>query len=169
LNQAERAMNATKRSPGHRVPVYEVRLVQTRKALRLAEDCLLEPSRSARALHALIGRTDREHLACLFVNGMHRVTGAHIAAIGGQNLIGTVDVRVILRAALAACSSGIVLGHNHPSGNPSPSAEDFATTANIMRAANVIGIPVLDHVIVTRDELRYYSMFSRGTLPNVST
>jgi hypothetical protein len=38
-----------------------------------------------------------------------------------------------------------------------------------MRAANVIGIPVLDHVLVTRDELWYYSMFFRGTLPNVST
>jgi DNA repair protein RadC len=36
-----------------------------------------------------------------------------------------------------------------------------------MRAANIIGIPILDHVIVTRDEFAYYSMFSQGTLPNV--
>jgi DNA repair protein RadC len=69
---------------------------------------------AARALYALIGLTDREHFACLFLNGNHCVTGAHIAAIGGQHAIGGIDVRVILRAALAACASAIVLGHYVP-------------------------------------------------------
>jgi DNA repair protein RadC len=52
-------------------------------------------------------------------------------------------------------------------GNAHPSQEDIATTARIMRAANIIQIPVLDHVIVARDALVYHSMFVRGTLPNV--
>jgi DNA repair protein RadC len=161
-------MNPSKRSrspASHEIPLYEVRLVQA-GVLKLAENCLFEPSRCARALHALIGLTDREHLACLFVNPRHHVTGAHIAAIGGQHTIATVDVRVILRAALVACASGLVLGHNHPAGDPTPSNEDLLTTANIMRAANTIGIRVLDHLIVTCDELRYYSMYSAGTLPS---
>lgn len=170
LHPGRMVMNATPRSriPLHRIPVYEVRLVQARRALRLSEDCVDDSRTAARALHALIGLTDREHFACLFVNGNHCIAGAHIAAIGGQHAIVGIDVRVILRAALAACTSAIVLGHNHPSGNPTPSHDDFTTTARIMRAANAIAIPVVDHVIVTRDEAKYHSMYASGTLPEVS-
>jgi DNA repair protein RadC len=162
-------MNAPKspRPPTHAIPVYEVRLVQSRRPLRLAEECIADGRTSARVLHAFIGLTDREHLACLFVNGQNRVTGAHVVAIGGQHRISDVDVRVILRAALAACSAAIILGHCHPSGDPTPSGEDLTTTAKIMRACDVLGIPVLDHVIVTRDPSRYHSMVDRGTLPRL--
>ncbi|MGO9835091.1 MAG: JAB domain-containing protein, partial [Polyangiaceae bacterium] len=69
---------------------------------------------SARALHALIALTDREHFAALFVNGNHHVTGAHIVAIGAQHAIASIDVRAIFRAALAACASALVLGHSVP-------------------------------------------------------
>jgi len=155
-------------SSKYHVPVYEVRLVQSRRPLRLAEECVADPRSAARALHALIGLTDREHFACLFVNSRHHVTGAHIAAIGAQHAISTIDVRVVLRAALAACATAIILGHNHPSGDASPSVEDIATTETIMRAANVLTIPVLDHIIVTRDEHRYHSMLDSGVLPKVS-
>jgi DNA repair protein RadC len=58
---------------------------------------------------------DRDHLAALFVNGTHQITGAHVIAVGAQHGIGAVDVRVVFRAALAACANAIVLGHNHPS------------------------------------------------------
>jgi hypothetical protein len=59
-------------------------------------------------------------------------------------------------------------GHNHPSGDPSPSPEDVATTAGLMTAGKVLGIPVVDHVIVTREPGRWHSMATRGTLPRAS-
>lgn len=151
----------------HRIPVYDVRLVQSRKPLRLAETSLDHSGSTARALHALIGLTDREHFACLFVNARNDIVGAHIAAVGAQHAIGAIDPRAILRTALAACASAMVIGHNHPSGDPTPSPQDLATTANLMQAANIIGIPVLDHVIVTRYPGRHHSMFDHGTLPRV--
>jgi len=154
-------------STKYQVPVYEVRLVQSRRPLRLAEECLADPRSAARALHALIGLTDREQFACLFVNARHHVTGAHVAAIGAQHTISNIDVRVVLRAGLAACATAMILGHCHPSGDPSPSRDDIATTEAIMRAASIITIPVLDHIIVTRDEHRYHSMLDSGTLPKV--
>jgi DNA repair protein RadC len=150
-----------------KIPVYEVRLVQSRRPLRLAETTLADSSTSARALHALIALTDREHFAALFVNGNHQITGAHIIAIGAQHTIASIDVRALFRAALAACASALVLGHNHFSGDPTPSPEDLTTTANIMRAAKILCVPVLDHVIVTRQGRRYHSMFDRGTLPRI--
>jgi len=159
-------MNATKTSL-QKVPVYEVRLVQSRRPLRLAETTLTDAQTSARALHALIALTDREHFAALFVNGHHQVTGAHIVAIGAQHTIASIDLRALFRAALAACSSAVVLGHNHPSGDPAPSPEDIVTTKHIMLAGKILCIPVVDHVIVTRNVDRYHSMFERGTLPAV--
>jgi DNA repair protein RadC len=142
-----------------------VRLVQSRRPLRLAESCINSSLTAAKAFHALIGLTDREHFACLFVDGQHHVTGAHIVAIGAQHCIATVDVRVLLRAALAGCATALILGHNHPSGDPSPSEPDITTTAAILHAAKTIAIPILDHVIVTRNPHRYHSMLDRGTLP----
>jgi DNA repair protein RadC len=144
-----------------------VRLVQSRRPLRLAETILSNAGISARALHALISLTDREHFAALFVNGQHQVTGAHVVAIGAQHMIASVDLRALFRAALAACASAVILGHNHPSGDPSPSPEDIATTKHIALAGKILSVPVLDHVIVTRNPLRYHSMFEKGTLPGI--
>jgi RadC-like JAB domain len=100
----------------HRIPVYDVRLVQSRHPLMLPLPYRLadNPDASAQAFHTLIGLTDREHLACLFVNAQHEINGAHVAAMGGQSRINAIDARVIFRAALAACAAGIVLGHYVP-------------------------------------------------------
>jgi DNA repair protein RadC len=151
----------------YRIRVYDVRLVQSRRPFMLNTRFASDSKTAATAFQSLIAMTDREHLACLFLNGNHEITGAHIVAIGAQNRIGGVDPRVIFRAAFLACAAAIVLGHNHPSGDPSPSADDIRTTENIMRGAAVLGIPVVDHIIVTREPGRYHSMCDRGILPKV--
>lgn len=148
-----------------KIPVYEVRLVRSRRPLRLAEATVSDGELAARTMHALIGLTDREHFAALFLNGLHHVTGAHVIAVGGQHGIGTIEARTVFRAAITACASGVVLGHNHPSGDPTPSQEDIATTARLMTAGRVLGIAIVDHIIVTRDARKFHSMLSRGTLP----
>ena len=147
-----------------KLPVYEVRLRRSRRCLRLAEASLPDAPHAARALHALIGLTDREHFAVLFVNGQHRVTGTHIVAIGGQHGI-NIEARTVFRAAISACASAIILGHNHPSGDPTPSAEDIAMTAKLLPASDMLGLPILDHLIVTASPHRWYSMASRGDGP----
>jgi DNA repair protein RadC len=157
--------STTRRATLQKVPVYEVRLVQARRSLKLAEATVSDAELAGRTMHAMLGLTDREHFAALFLNGVHQVTGAHVIAIGGQHGIGTIEARTVFRAAIAACASGVILGHNHPSGDPSPSAEDIATTAKLMAAGKLLGIPVVDHIIVTRDSRRWHSMSSRGTLP----
>jgi DNA repair protein RadC len=150
----------------HKVPVYEVRLVRARRPLRIAEPMVSDGQLAAKTMHAMLGLTDREHLAVLFLNGRHQVTGAHVVAIGGQHGIGTIEPRTLFRAAIAACASALVLGHNHPSGDPTPSSQDLSTTAAMMKAGLILGIPILDHVIVTRDSHRWHSMLDRGTLPD---
>ena len=68
--------------------------------------------------------------------------------MGGKNSL-SVTAREVLRPALIAGAPAIIMGHNHPSGDVSPSSADLEMTRSVVAAADVIGIPVLDHVIVT--------------------
>jgi hypothetical protein len=109
-------MKTTRAPKLQKVPVYEVRLVKARRCLRVAEPTVSDPELAARVLHAMLGLTDREHFAALFLSGNHQVTGAHVVAIGGQHGIGTIEARTVFRAAIAACAAGLIVSHNHPSG-----------------------------------------------------
>jgi len=62
------------------------------------------------------------------------------------------SARALWRGAIIATARAIIVGHNHPSGDPTPSSEDLAMTLDLVRAGNVIGIMVLDHIVVTRNE-----------------
>jgi DNA repair protein RadC len=75
--------------------------------------------------------------------------------------VGSVDTSVVhprevFRAAATAGAAAIVLFHNHPSGDPTPSTDDVVLTQRLVRAGDLMGIQVLDHVIVA--ESRYHSM-----------
>lgn len=73
-----------------------------------------------------------------------------------------VHPREVFRAAIAEAAAGIIVVHNHPSGDPTPSPEDRAITGQLVAAGAVIGIPVLDHVIVAGD--RWMSFATQGLL-----
>ena len=74
------------------------------------------------------------------------------------------DIRLILKVALNALSSGIALCHNHPSGNPQPSPQDDEFTFRVKKAAQIVGIPLLDHVILC--DHTYYSYADENRLNN---
>ena len=73
-----------------------------------------------------------------------------------------VHPREVFRPAIAEAAAGVFLVHNHPSGDPSPSPEDRAVTAELVAAGGLLGIPVLDHVIVAGD--RWVSFAMQGLL-----
>jgi len=128
------------------------------KTLRLAEPKASDRSEALRVLQGMLSDADREQFVAVFLDGHHNVTGAHVVAIGGQHGIGTIEARTVFRAAISACASAIIVGHNHPSGDPTPSAEDIACTRALVEAGKVLGIPILDHLIVTRDVNRWRSI-----------
>lgn len=97
----------------------------------------------------------------------------HVLHLNSQNEIlrdlmvtrGTLDAslvhpREVFRAAIAEAAASVILVHNHPSGEPAPSPEDRAVTAQLRTAGEVVGIEVLDHVIV--GEGRYVSFVEAG-------
>ena len=73
-----------------------------------------------------------------------------------------VHPREVFRAAIAEAAAGIILVHNHPSGDPTPSADDQAVTRQLVAAGELLDLPVYDHVIIAGD--RFTSFATRGLL-----
>lgn len=90
----------------------------------------------------------------LCVNNQNEPTG--FAKIGQGGVTGVVvDIRIISKVAIDSLATGIILAHNHPSGNKMPSKEDQQLTERIKKAMDIFGIRFLDHLIITTDD--YYS------------
>jgi DNA repair protein RadC len=120
------------------------------------------PETVAVSFTARIGMLDHEQMWVLSVDGRNRLRGSRRVAQGGQHGL-VVAARDILRAALSDAASGFVLVHNHPSGEPTPSPEDVEMTQAVAAAGDVVGVPLLDHVIVTPSGA-YASFLDAGLL-----
>ena len=102
-----------------------------------------------------------EQFKVLLLNRSNRVLGQYELSTGGTS--GTVvDLRLIFAAALKANASGIIMAHNHPSGNLAASQADRDITAKVKEAGRILEISVLDHLIITTEG--YYSFADEGIL-----
>lgn len=105
--------------------------------------------------------SDREAFVALYLSNSNKTIGFGICSIGGYTST-LIDVRILLKEALLASATGILICHNHPSGNLNPSAADLQITKKIKDSANIIDINLLDHLIITED--CYYSFADEGKL-----
>ncbi len=112
-----------------------------------------------------LGSLDHEELWVLALDGQNRLRAARRVASGGLHGM-FVAPRDPLRAALREGASGLVLVHNHPSGDPTPSSEDIRFTTAVAEAAQVVATPLLDHVIVAG--ARFVSLLERDLLPRTA-
>ena len=91
-----------------------------------------------------------EYFYIICLNRANQVLGFHQVSKGG--ISGTVtDVRVIFQVAIKTSSSGLILAHNHPSGNTQPSDADLKITRKIKEAGALLDISVLDHLVLTEE------------------
>lgn len=133
---------------------------------RQAAESLVKPAVSsssavAEYLRSVLQDETREIFVVIFLNRANRINGHHIISTGG--ITGTVaDPRIIMKKALEENATGIILSHNHPSGNINPSREDINLTKKIKEAASYLDISVLDHIIIGND--KYYSFADSGDL-----
>jgi hypothetical protein len=88
-----------------------------------------------------------ECLAVLLLNTRRRVKGHQLVTMGTMDTL-LVDARSVFRGAVIANAAAIVLGHNHPSGDASPSQADIKVTRDLIRAGQLLKIEVLDHIII---------------------
>jgi DNA repair protein RadC len=123
-----------------------------RLAVRAAEPGwrIRAPTDVGERLRPAMGQLEQEELRVLLLNTKNVVTGMVTVYLG--NLAGSsVRVGEVFRDAVRRQAAAIVVVHNHPSGDPSPSADDLRITADLAQAGRLLDIELLDHVVVARD------------------
>lgn len=97
---------------------------------------------------------DQEHFVLLALDHQGAITGCKVLFSGGMSA-SIVDFKIVFRVAILLGATRIVVAHNHPSGNPTPSPDDNNITRRLNAAGDLIGIPILDHIILGNG--RYWS------------
>ncbi|SNS06258.1 DNA repair protein radc [Belliella buryatensis] len=104
----------------------------------------------------------REEFVVLYLNRAGKVFGYHKAFQGGVASV-VCDPKIILGVALKSLASGMILAHNHPSGNLNPSEADISLTKKIRTACKELDIELMDHLILAPDGV-YYSFADEGKI-----
>lgn len=128
----------------------------------VARPRLSSPRELAAYLLPLYGSSAVEQFGIVMLDSKHRLIRVKLVSTGSLDAT-IVHPREVFREAAAASAAVIVLFHNHPSGDPTPSPDDVALTARMVGAGAVMGIDVVDHLILA--DQRYYSLLESGRLP----
>ena len=136
-----------------------------RRALISSAD-LREPvtnaASAARLLGPGLGNLADEELHGLFLDRRRRVVGRR-RLTRGSDAFTVVDPRQIYRDAIGCSAAAVILAHNHPSGDPTPSDQDRDITRRVAHAGRVLGVPLLDHLVIAGS--RHVSLADAGELP----
>jgi len=140
-------------------PVIHLEIV--RDASVKVPRCIRTPSHVSDLLMEHYGSNDREVLVVIHVDTRMKILSVEPIAVGGLN-ISYVNMRELFKGAIVANASSIILAHNHPSGDATPSPEDVSLTRKVKEAGKILGIEVLDHVIVGYNS--FTSLYERGLI-----
>jgi DNA repair protein RadC len=119
------------------------------------------PSDVANLLMEEMRYFDREHFCVLYLDRKARLIASENVSIGGLHSA-SVHPREVFKSAIKRSCASVILVHNHPSGDPEPSAEDIQLTRRLVEAGNLLGIEVCDHVVIGNG--RYRSLKANGLM-----
>ena len=132
-----------------------IRLVKERPLL--SEEQLTSPEKVAMVVGDYIRDMDREALCVINFNSKLQPLNFNLVSIGAIDTT-IASPREILKSAILSNAANMMILHNHPSNILEPSKEDIRTTAKLVDICNLVGIPLLDHIIVGPDKGRYFSL-----------
>lgn len=140
------------------IAIGEVTLRYTRRKVKITSEsitCSQDAERVIRKIYPKGTIEHREIMFALFLSRSNKLMG--YAQISSGGLTGTVcDPKIIFQYALQTNASGIILAHNHPSGNLQPSQADIQITEKVREAGKLLDIALLDHLILTGEG--FYSL-----------
>lgn len=125
-------------------------------ARRRAPSQITRPEQVAEYLRRRVRDDTREHFVAIYLDGRHRPIADRIVSIGTATA-SLVHPREVFQPAVALGACALLIGHNHPSGDPAPSAEDLDVTRRLAEAGRLLGIALLDHVVWERGR-RFHSI-----------
>lgn len=126
--------------------IYSVSAIRHRRR-RNPPPSVRSPEEVLRLVQPLVRDADREHFYCVHLTARNTVLEVTLVSVGTVNA-SLVHPREVFKRAIALSAASIIVAHNHPSGDPAPSADDLDITSRLARAGEVLGIEVLDHVIL---------------------
>jgi DNA repair protein RadC len=137
--------------------IGETKAIQVKAAFELArrvserprdkKPVIGAPAEAAAELRARLQHQDREHFCALLLNTKNALIRVSDVSKGSLNA-SIVEPREVFKDAIAASAASMILAHNHPSGDPTPSSEDIAITKRLVKAGELLNIAVLDHIIL---------------------
>ena len=143
------------------IPLYSCSLVRDAN-VKTKTKIMAGGREAADIFRAVIGDADREHFCVAALDARRKVIGVQIVSVGTLSA-SLVHPREVFKPAILLNAAAVVVCHNHPSGDPSPSAEDRECTRRLQRAGELLGIPLADHVIIGA-EASYFSFREGGIL-----
>ena len=126
---------------------------------------ITSPEAAADVLLPVLDGLDREHCLTLNLDTKHRLVAATTVSVGSVDHT-FMSPREVFRDALLHGASALVIAHNHPSGDAEPSRDDQLITRRLVRAGELVGVELLDHIVIGHE--RWVSLARRGALTNES-
>jgi len=142
-----------------RVQVVRVEMVKERVA-SFATNRVTNPLDAAGILEDFLAGADREYFVAMCLDSKNKVNAINVVTVGTLNA-SLVHPREVFKPAILSNAAAVILGHNHPSGDPTPSREDVEIVKRLVEAGRILGIEVLDSLVIG-DGGRFVSMKERG-------
>ena len=155
-NSLEALVSVPLEALAHTKGVGPAKAIQLKAAFELArrlseprdkQPTVAAPSDAAAVLRPRLRDLDREFFCALLLNTKNALLKVSEVSKGSLNA-SIVEPREVFKDAIAASAASMILAHNHPSGDPTPSSEDIAITKRLVKAGELLNIAVLDHIIL---------------------
>ena len=158
MNANKIAYEATCKSNFYRAPNLRVLLVKEKQVQIPSETPSTSPRIISDIMHKYLEGFDREAFVVIMLDTKKKIIAINTVTIGTLNC-SIAHPREVFKPAIIAGADSIIVCHNHPSGDTKPSVEDERITERIMKSGDLLGIPLLDHVIIGDG---YYSFHNAG-------
>lgn len=151
---------AKKAISAKRVDIISLRMIKE-SSLMYKNRSIKSPEDGFHLFKQFLGELDREYFIIMCLDVKNQPTAINVCHVGSLNT-SIVHPREVMKTAILSNSCSIIVAHNHPSGNPSPSPEDIAVTKRLKEAGEIMGIDLLDHLIIGEDT--FVSLKEKGYL-----
>jgi len=147
-------------SKGNYIPKVQISMVKEIYISDTSYRCSEEVANSEIAEKEL-RNSDREKFVCVHFSSNNKIISYEVVSMGSLTS-SIVHPREVFKAAILANAVSVLFMHNHPSGNTEPSLDDIEITKRLCKAGNILGINILDHLIITRND--YFSFRDKGLI-----
>ncbi|EAA0223598.1 DNA repair protein RadC [Listeria monocytogenes] len=156
--EQEMVITENKKVAAKRVDIVKIQMVKE-GSLLYKNRTVHSPQNAFDLMKQFLGDVDREHFVVVCLDSKNQPIALNTCHIGSLNS-SIVHPREVFKTAILSNAASIMVGHNHPSGNPEPSEADIRVTRRLEEAGELMGIRLLDHLIIGEDT--YVSLKERG-------